>query len=171
MNKVTIISCVVIGRFAVIQALMEIGRRIGRRRKKSGSHGSNRGSQRDRWRSLWMNGTARRLCSLGSSHPFRCAKTVNWSGSKTLSGRRTFGLTCSRRPNDQCCEKTSGITFWLDSYRYRRSCLDGRPQQDEAIGGGGECKPVIGQTQAEWFLGNSPVRCGETRRARRIRGG
>jgi hypothetical protein len=43
MNKVTIISCVVIGLFAVILALMEIGRRIGRRRKSQDPTGATAG--------------------------------------------------------------------------------------------------------------------------------
>ncbi len=81
MNKVIIISCVVIGLFAVILALMEIGRRIGRRRKSQDPRGATAGLSAIDGAVCGFMG---RLVAFafGSSHPFRCAKTVNWSGSK-----------------------------------------------------------------------------------------
>jgi hypothetical protein len=166
---VMIISCVVIGLFAVILALMKIGRRMVRRRKSQDPTGATAGLSAIDGAVWGFMGLLIPLLSR-EQPPVSMREDSELVRKQTLSGRRIFGLTCCRRQNDHWCETTSAITFYLDSDRYRRSCLDGRPQRHEAIAGG-ECKPVIAQTRAEWFLGNYPVRCGETRRARRIRGG
>jgi hypothetical protein len=132
MNKVIIISCVVIGLFAVILALMEIGRRIGRRRKSQDPRGATAGLSAIDGAVCGFMG---RFVAFASREqpPVSMREDSELVRKQMLSGRPTFGLTCCRRQNGQCCETASGTTFWLDSDRYRRPCLDGHPQQHEAL--------------------------------------